>query len=55
VIAKLKARQETAGDDARWADYAELLLSYALVAEGSEPADPVRFTRALVELMQESL
>ena len=54
VVTKLKERQATAADDPRWVDYAELLLSYALLTEGSEPADPVRFTRALVELMQQS-
>jgi molecular chaperone HtpG len=54
VIAKLNQRQQSAADDERWADYAELLLTYALLAEGSEPANPVRFTRALVDLMEQS-
>ena len=54
VIVKLNDRRKAAADDARWPDYAELLLTYALLAEGSEPANPVRFTRALVDLMQQS-
>ena len=55
VIVKLKQRLEGSADDARWPDYAELLLTHALLAEGSEPADPVRFIRALADLMQQSL
>jgi molecular chaperone HtpG len=54
VITKLRERQRTAADDARWPDDAELLLTHALLAEGSEPANPVRFTRALVDLMERS-
>lgn len=54
VIIKLQERQQSAPDDPRWPDYAELLLSYALLAEGSQPANPVRFSRVLVDLMRKS-
>jgi len=56
LIVKLNDRlRASGGDDPRWPDYAELLMSSALLAEGSQPADPVRFTRAITDLMQESL
>jgi molecular chaperone HtpG len=47
-----------AGEGARDAlvgKYADLLLGYALLAEGSELPDPVRFNNSLAELMTQSL
>jgi molecular chaperone HtpG len=55
LVQRLKGRLDAAADDPSWPDYAELLLAYALVAQGSEPADPVRFTRALADLMERAL
>jgi molecular chaperone HtpG len=38
-------------DSAKFDDYAHLLYEQALVAEGSAPKDPARFTRLLSEMM----
>jgi HSP90 family molecular chaperone len=35
--------------------YAELLLDYALLAEGSEILEPAKFNRLVVELMLKTL
>ena len=40
-----------AAEDGELADFAHLLFGYALLAEGSEIVEPVRFNRALVDLM----
>ena len=42
-------------DDALLGDYAELLLGYGLLAEGSELHDAVRFTQLVADLMVRSL
>jgi molecular chaperone HtpG len=39
------------GDNQRFGDYADLLLGQALLAEGSPPPDPARFSRLVTELM----
>jgi molecular chaperone HtpG len=36
-------------------DYAQLLLGYGLLAEGSELHDPVKFTQLVAELMVKGL
>jgi molecular chaperone HtpG len=36
-------------------DYAELLLGYGLIAEGSELHDPVKFTQLVGTLMEQGL
>jgi HSP90 family molecular chaperone len=35
--------------------YAELILGYALLAEGSELPDPIRFNRLLADMMLQTL
>jgi hypothetical protein len=42
-------------DDALLGDYAELLLGYGLLAEGSELHDAVRFNQLVADLMVRSL
>jgi molecular chaperone HtpG len=37
------------------AEYAELLLGYAILAEGSELPDPVKFNRHMVNIMLRTL
>ncbi|MGH9346490.1 MAG: molecular chaperone HtpG [Vicinamibacterales bacterium] len=50
---RLAAEQDPEG--LPWDDCAQLLLGYALLAEGSEPFNAVRFGQALSELMRRSL
>ena len=42
-------------EDSAIADYAELLLGYSLLAEGSEISDLTKFNRLMVELMVKTL
>jgi molecular chaperone HtpG len=51
ILASLKARFEADADDSLLGDYAELLLGQALLAEGTELADPARFSGLVAELM----
>jgi len=55
VIRGLRDRLEQNPENPEFDDHAELLLGYALVAEGSEPANPVRFTKALADLLRRTL
>jgi molecular chaperone HtpG len=51
IVAKLKARFDQDAADPVLDDYAELLFGQGLLVEGSELPDPVRFNRALADLM----
>ncbi|HEX3529914.1 MAG TPA: molecular chaperone HtpG [Thermoanaerobaculia bacterium] len=51
IVAKLKARFDENASDPVLDDYAELLFGQGLLVEGSELPDPVRFNRALADLM----
>jgi molecular chaperone HtpG len=55
VVEKLRARYDEDKHDARLDDYAYLLLSYALLSEGTELPDPGRFNRLLADLMGRGL
>jgi molecular chaperone HtpG len=55
VVEKLRAHYDQDKHDARLDDYAYLLLSYALLAEGTELPDPGRFNRLLADLMGRGL
>jgi molecular chaperone HtpG len=55
LVQTLRRRFEADADDAVVGDYAELLLGWALLAEGSEPHDPVRFTQLVGGLMETGL
>jgi molecular chaperone HtpG len=55
LFARMHERFKKNSEDQLIGDYAELLLGYALLAEGSELPDPVRFNGFLVDLMLESL
>jgi molecular chaperone HtpG len=55
VVEKLRARYDEDKHDARLDDQAYLLLSYALLAEGTELPDPGRFNRLLADLMGRGL
>jgi molecular chaperone HtpG len=51
ILKLLAERFERDQNDARVGDYAELLLGQALLAEGAELPDPVRFSQLVAELM----
>jgi molecular chaperone HtpG len=55
VFIKMHERVKKDKDDPVPANYAELLLGYALLAEGSELHDPVRFNQLVADLIVQSL
>ncbi|HVG32644.1 MAG TPA: molecular chaperone HtpG [Pyrinomonadaceae bacterium] len=55
IFTKMQERVKKDKDDPVLADYAELLLGSALLAEGSELHDPVRFNQLVTELMAQSI
>ncbi|MGA2141043.1 MAG: molecular chaperone HtpG [Brevinematales bacterium] len=55
LIHKFSERLEKDAKDPVLEDYAELLLGYALLAEGAELPDPVKFNRLVISLMEKSL
>jgi molecular chaperone HtpG len=55
VVRRLRSRLEASPDDPAVAEAAQLLLGYALVAEGSAVPDPGRFARALASLLGRAL
>jgi len=55
IFTKLQARFQKNPEDPGLSDYGELLLGYALLAEGSELPDPVVFNRVLAKLVAQSL
>jgi molecular chaperone HtpG len=55
IVTKLQERFAHNHDDAVLGDYAELLFGYALLSEGSELVDPIRFNHLMAELMLQSL
>jgi len=55
IFKKLQARFQKNPDDSTLSDYTELLLGYALLAEGSELPDPVVFNRLLAKFIAQSL
>lgn len=55
IFTKLKERFEADHNEETVKQYAELLHGYALLAEGSELPDPVRFNQLVAELMVQTL
>ena len=55
IVTKLKERFEKDPTDPVLTDYAELLLGYGLLAEGSPIHDPVRYNQVLADLMTRTL
>ncbi len=51
VLARLEERFARDATDPLLDDYADLLLGYGLIAEGSELPDPARFNQAVAKLM----
>ena len=55
ILEKMHTRFENTPDDPLLKEYAELLLGYALLAEGSPLVDPVEFNKQLADLMLRAL
>jgi len=55
IFIKLQERFNKNKEDKAIEAYAELMLGYALLAEGSELPDPVRFNRLLIDLVLQTL
>ena len=55
TVQGLRRRFDADANDPVVGDYAELLLGWSLLAEGSEPHDPVRFTQLVAGLMETGL
>ncbi|HEU4885843.1 MAG TPA: molecular chaperone HtpG [Longimicrobium sp.] len=55
MVQGLRRRFDANPSDSVVGDYAELLLGWSLLAEGSEPHDPVRFTQLVAGLMETGL
>lgn len=51
IFTKMLERYQSDPQDSLIAEYAELLLGYGLLAEGSEMDDPVRFNKLMVDMM----
>jgi molecular chaperone HtpG len=55
IVRKLHDRFKANSDDATLGDAIELLFELALVAEGSEIADPIRLNRLTLDLLQKAV
>lgn len=55
MIKQLQAQFKENQASARWDDYAELILGYATLAEGSKLSDPNRFNQLVVDMMNREL
>jgi molecular chaperone HtpG len=55
IFAKLQERFRQNKEDKAIGEYAELLLGYALLAEGTEIPEPAKFNRLVAELMLKTL
>ena len=51
ILTRMSERFEQNQEDPVLEDYAQLLFGYGLIAEGGELPDPVRFNRAVADLM----
>jgi molecular chaperone HtpG len=55
VFVKLQERYQQNKEGGAIEEYAELLLGYALLAEGSEIPEPAKFNRLVVDLMLKTI
>ena len=55
IFKRMSTRFQRNQDEVELGKYADLLLSYALLAEGSELPDPIRFNQLVAELMVQTL
>jgi len=55
IVSRLRDRFAEQQDASELSDYGELLLGYALIAEGSELPEPTRFNQAVAKLMAKAI
>jgi molecular chaperone HtpG len=55
IVTRLRERYERDPGNTELEDYAQLLLGYALIAEGSELPEPARFNKVVARLVAQSL
>jgi molecular chaperone HtpG len=55
IVAKLKQRYDQDQNDPILEDYAQLLFGAGLLAEGGEIPEPVKFNRAVADLMARAI
>lgn len=55
IISRLQERISLDKKDSQVKEYADLLYGYALLAEGSELPDPVRFNQLMVRIMEQAI
>lgn len=55
ILIKMNESYKKNRHDPLLSDYAELLLGYALLAEGAELPDPIKFNKTLLSLMEKNL
>jgi molecular chaperone HtpG len=55
IFTKMLARFQKNNEDKAIEEYGELLLGYALLAEGSELPDPVRFNDLVIKTMLQTM
>ena len=55
ILTRMKERFDQNPTDSILDDYAQLLFGYGLIAEGAELPDPVRFNRAVADLLARNL
>lgn len=55
IFNRMRKRFQQNKDEVELGKYAELLLGYALLAEGSDLPDPVKFNQLVAELMMQTL
>jgi molecular chaperone HtpG len=55
IVVRMKDRLKAVTDDALFEDFAQVILGYALLAEGSELEDPLLFNQALMRVLAKSI
>jgi molecular chaperone HtpG len=55
IFIRMQERFKKNGEDGTLREYSEILLGYALLAEGSELPDPAGFNKLVVDLMLQTL
>jgi molecular chaperone HtpG len=55
IVIRMRDRLKAASDDPIIDDFSRVLLGYALLAEGSELADPLEFNQALMRVLARSI
>jgi molecular chaperone HtpG len=55
IVIKMRDRLKVDANDPLFGDFAQVMLGYALLAEGSELEDPLKFNRAVMNMLSKSI